>query len=529
MADELVSVFEGTTSGLPPTKYSLDILTLANNSGEQFDIRNLLMECKIFESITSNFLLGEIAIQDATDFLGNAKIVGQETLRIRFRHHGAEHNDDIIDKIFRVYKVSGVGRAGHNTTMFKLNFCSPEFIHSKRVRISQAFVGSYADIAAKIAMDHLGLKPPAQDGANHMGGWEDADGSKLGYPKNTGPYWENIVESTDTPGQVIIPNWTVNYAINWLCSKAQGKSAGAGIEDSFFFYETANGGYKLESLSTMLKRPYLNNAEFSFSPAAAPTSNWNEAGGSGKRILAYNMGSTANVLEATIRGMFASKQTTIDNNNKNYKERIFSYLENFYGSRKEGSGSEAPNLTDISKDKHPLIWKQPDKVYNVDTPGGADNKIYSSGTLNNTVMDKTFDHSLSDFPDAHTILASQNSFVHDSKGVIKSVSEKGIEEGTIQYRTAVGQLLKYHEMNLLISSRTDIQTGQMINLVIPPTRPAAREQRDSFLHSGQYLIKEIMWDLTPTSCKTNIKVMRDSYPNDIDTYEADLSERIEEH
>ena len=210
-------------AGIEPTKYFLDTLTLVNNIGEQFDIRNLLMECKIFESITSNFLLGEIAIQDATDFINNAKIVGQESLRIRFRHPGAEHNDDIIDKIFRVYKVSVVGRAGHNTTMFKLNFCYPEFLHSKRVRISQAFSGSYSDIAGQIARDHLGLR--AVEAA-----------PETGWPKNEGPYWEVREPSSDDSGNVIIPNWTVNYAINWLCSKAQGKQNDSGIQDSFFFY-----------------------------------------------------------------------------------------------------------------------------------------------------------------------------------------------------------------------------------------------------------------------------------------------------
>ena len=502
-------------AGIEPTKYFLDTLTLVNNSGEQFDIRNLLMECKIFESITSNFLLGEIALQDATDFINNAKIVGQESLRIRFRHPGAEHNDDIIDKIFRVYKLSGVGRAGHNTTMFKLNFCSPEFLHSKRVRISQAFSGSYSDIAGQIARDHLGLR--AVEAA-----------PETGWPKNEGPYWEVREPSSDESGNVIIPNWTVNYAINWLCSKAQGKQVDSGIQDSFFFYETANGGYKLEPITSMLKTQYLSGGEFSYSPAAEATSdNWNSPFSSGRRILTYNMGSTANVLEATIKGMFASKQTTIDTHKKNYKERDYNYLEDFYAAQNKKQaeltqlGLDAPEAP--GDQKHPLIWKEPDVVYNASGVLGLDDSGSLSCTpFNNLAMEKDFDKTLGDFPTAHTILASKNSFVHDSEGILKSVSEKGIEDGVIQFRTAVKQLLKYHTMNVLISTRTDIQTGQMINLVIPPTRPAAAKSRDSFLHSGKYLITEIMWDLTLKQCKTNLKVIKDSYHNELEMYEADV-------
>ena len=48
------------------------------------------------------------------------------------------------------------------------------------------------------------------------------------------------------------------------------------------------------------------------------------------------------------------------------------------------------------------------------------------------------------------------------------------------------------------------------------------QSRDSFLHSGKYLITEIMWDLTLKQCKTNLKVIKDSYHNELEMYEADV-------
>ena len=54
--------------------YDLDVLTLVNNEGEGFDIRKIFVGLKLHESITQNFLLGEIGLQDATDFINNAKI-----------------------------------------------------------------------------------------------------------------------------------------------------------------------------------------------------------------------------------------------------------------------------------------------------------------------------------------------------------------------------------------------------------------------------------------------------------------------
>ena len=52
-----------------PLSYELEILTLVNNEGVGFDIRGIFLECAIYESITNGFLVGELAIADATGLL----------------------------------------------------------------------------------------------------------------------------------------------------------------------------------------------------------------------------------------------------------------------------------------------------------------------------------------------------------------------------------------------------------------------------------------------------------------------------
>ena len=68
-----------------PLSYELEVLTLVNNEGAGFDLRGIFLECNIFENIRHNFLTGELAIADATGLLENAKLFGQESLRIRFK------------------------------------------------------------------------------------------------------------------------------------------------------------------------------------------------------------------------------------------------------------------------------------------------------------------------------------------------------------------------------------------------------------------------------------------------------------
>ena len=309
-----------------PFSYDLEVLTLVNNEGEGYDLRKVFLGVKIHESIKSNFLLGELAIVDSTGLLENAKIFGQETLRVRFKApFGLEdeiHDDDVIDQLFRIYKVSQVKRAGQNAYIYNLKFCSPELIQAKRIRVSQAFRGSMTDIAGQLARDHLGISIGIRKGGKLT------------------PYFEVREKSQGDNYHVLIPNWSVNYSINWLAAQAQGIDSQSGLQDSFFFFQSANGGYRLQSLASMMSVDYLNGDPFVYTPATiadTKTIPWDnvEAGrmGMGRRIQNYEIGSAANMLEGIVQGLFGSKQITVNNTYQYLSERTYSYLDKFYGGK----------------------------------------------------------------------------------------------------------------------------------------------------------------------------------------------------
>ena len=116
-----------------------------------------------------------------------------------------------------------------------------------------------------------------------------------------------------------------------MCQQAQGEDKTTGFQDSFFFFQTARGGYRVQSLADMKAIEYLNQGVFHYAPAAAagtvgtdkgskgkqPPWNESERGiGAGRRILDYTIGKTANVLEGTMEGLFAQRQITINNTGK---------------------------------------------------------------------------------------------------------------------------------------------------------------------------------------------------------------------
>ena len=70
-----------------PHNFKLEVATFVNNEGEGYDIiaPNVMLGFKIHESITSNFLMGEVVIADSLGILEHGKLFGQESIRLRFQ------------------------------------------------------------------------------------------------------------------------------------------------------------------------------------------------------------------------------------------------------------------------------------------------------------------------------------------------------------------------------------------------------------------------------------------------------------
>ena len=492
-----------------PYAYELEVCTFVNNEGEGFDIRKLVLGIKLHEGITQNFLLGEIVIQDATGFLENGKLFGQESLRLKFRQPQGEglsdiHPDEIIDQVFRIYQIGGIGRIGQSTSSITLRFSSPEFIDAQRIRISQAYRGSMSDIAGKIAKDHLDItidQATAQEA-----------------PKLV-PYFQVREKSQDDAFHVVIPNWTISKSLNWLLSNAQGVDSQSGLQDSYFFYQTANGGYNIQSLESMMSTDYLNGETFHYAPAAASrqksvNSPWDEEPaeesdsiGLGRRIMGYKINKSANVLEGLVSGMFASKQITVDNTYKFYHERSYDYLERFY------SGSE------MSMNPYPIIRQQQERVHIGEAAGEEGDVVVSP--------DKEYKR-LTHYSDVYTMLSSDSHSVYDKDNKVTQASHNA-HEGADQYRVAAKQLLKYYTMDISLPTRTDISVGQTIDLNIPLTKPGdgSADGLEAKFHSGKHLITDITWEIGPGGCYTTATVIKDSIINQIESTITEIVDPIE--
>ena len=203
-----------------------------------------------------------------------------------------------------------------------------------------------------------------------------------------------------------------------------------------------------------------------------------------------------------VTGLFASKQTTIDNTYKFYTEKTYSFLEKHFG----GEGD--------SIDPHAFVRTQKETLY---IGSAADEGDVS-------IMGSEEGKAISDYSDSMHMLTSDSSFVNDSKDKIHQ-ADHFTHLGSNQFRNAAEQLLNYHTLNVVLSARTDISVGQVINLDIPSVRPGEREVQPKF-YNGRHLITEIMWSLTPKECTTNIKCIKDSVLNNIETTEIEYGDTV---
>jgi len=225
--------------------YILDSIKIRSFDGKPVDVKSMVQELNIYESIYDTTLSGSAVIVDGINLVNKMPLQGTEMLEFLLYTPGAGNSSQgRIDATaetgnpFHIYKLSNRKRIGEGVVSYVLHFCSREAIQSVRTRVSQAYDGALHGTAAAIFADKQYL-----------------DSRKKLY-----------VEPTRNRSKVVIPNLHPLDAILSLAPKAlSGKSNGVG----YFFYETTKGFHfrswdSLISLSGEQPRPIA--AEFDYFP-----------------------------------------------------------------------------------------------------------------------------------------------------------------------------------------------------------------------------------------------------------------------
>ena len=198
--------------------YDLNHVFLHDHMGGVTDIKKMMAELNVFESIFKNALTGSIVITDAQNLISKLEIDGTERISFQLSTPGANDSRSMIDasvetgQPFYVYKITDRRQIAPGTLLYTLHFASREFIRNLRTKVSQTYRGNIAYQVIKILMDE-----------NYL------DSQK-----------EISYEPTGNINDVVIPNMRPFDAINMIAKRAlPEKSNGVG----YYFYETTKGLY----------------------------------------------------------------------------------------------------------------------------------------------------------------------------------------------------------------------------------------------------------------------------------------------
>ena len=146
--------------------YNLSSIILHNHANKGIDkkhkgidIKSLVQELNIYESIYKPAITGSVVIVDATNLINKLPIQGTERLSFKLSTPGAHKAAHIVDcseergHPMHIYKLSNKRQVNEGTVVYTLHFCSREFLRNIRTRVSEAFSGTLDQMVYKILGD----------------------------------------------------------------------------------------------------------------------------------------------------------------------------------------------------------------------------------------------------------------------------------------------------------------------------------------------------------------------------------------
>ena len=300
--------------------YALDSINIHTHFGAIIDIKKVVIELNIYESIYKNALTGSIVIGDSQNLVGKLELNGTERISFKLFTPGAEDapternvNRSILDASvetghpFHVYKISDRQQINPSTSVYTLHFGSREFMRNMRTKVSQAYEGPLDTTVAKIVLDE-----------NYL------DTKK-----------ELSFEPTGNAHKIVIPNMRPYDAINMIAKRSLAQKSGA---VGYYFYETPKGIYfrswdNMVSVKGSFDRPIKQ--EFYYMPMNVNDKTIKDKiNHDFKSVKSYEfINNFHDVAANTVMGTYGHKVITHNLFDKSYKESSYNYANEFSNSK----------------------------------------------------------------------------------------------------------------------------------------------------------------------------------------------------
>ena len=451
--------------------YNLASIHLHNHKGESIDIKRLVQEFNIYESIYTHAITGTAVITDAIDLIGNGPIQGTERISFKLATPGTENPDSIIDCTeetghpMHIYKLGSRQQVKDGMIMYVLYFAGREFLRNIRTRVNKSYSGRLDTTVNAILSDKQGL-----------------DTKK-----------KITVQKTLNKDKVVIPNMKPFDAISMICNRAMAENEdGKAGSIGYFFYETTKG-FQFRSWESMCvdargnpREPVKQKFELKIMKMRDGLSEVTtmddvilDTYTSVEKCVFIN--NFHDVATNTALGTYGHRVITYNIFNKSYKIDDYHY-HNQFGESKHTDGN------------HPAI---------VDTPVDWD-------TVENANIGGSKQKGVSDYPESRVTLQPTTQFLHgdDTGHFGTDVSDDGSFEGS--RISQKNQVLAGTRIHLQIKGQSYLSAGDVIEFNFRRTDYRNTTGEYDRQYSGRYIITAIRHQTTNRQYTQLIECSKDS-------------------
>jgi len=444
--------------------YKLDHVFLHNHKGDVVDIKKVMVELNIFESIYKNALTGSIVIADAQNLIGKLEIHGTERISFTLSTPGTIGDRSVVNASvktghpFHVYKITDRKQIAPGTLLYTLHFGSREFMRNMRTKVSQAYEGRYDTAVLKILLDE-----------NYL------DSKK-----------EISYEPTGNSDKVVIPNLRPYDAINMIARKSLPENSnGVG----YYLYETTKGIYfrsweNMVSVRGSYGRPIKQ--VFYYMPMNIDDSTIeNKIEHDYKSVESYRfINNFHDVAANTVIGTYGHSVISHNLFDKSYKTTTYNYHNEYSNTKHTEVANEKSN-----RERYAV--------------SGSNIDERPHNTKDNT-------SSLSDYSESRVSLQSTTQFLHDTDagayGLDVLQDGPKLAEGISQQ----SQVVNGTALHMVVKGQSYLEPGDLIEfklLAVDEKNPDGEEDPQ---YSGRYVITKIRHQVNDTKYTMALECAKDS-------------------
>jgi hypothetical protein len=275
---------------------NIEKVEIVTPKGVYQNVRNQVIQIRIFEDIFSPFITGSIVLSESFDLQSLLPLIGEEYIDLKIT---TPTLDKSIEGLFHIYRMNDKINLNDRAIGYELNFISAEAVIDSNKKISKVFAGKISDIVGAFVKDKID-------------GLESKKKFNIENTRNTikyvSPYWGPIKNLTFLSDNSISENQS----------------------PSFLFYENRDG-FNFKSLETLYKgKTYQQFVMDKYSRDNFPQ------GGNAlnimedfKRVGEIDFVESYDYMDRLSAGMYNSKLVSYDSTKKTYTVKNFDIKQKF--------------------------------------------------------------------------------------------------------------------------------------------------------------------------------------------------------